>query len=44
MIKDNLLKIKERVRMSCLAAKAHPDYVTIVAVTKGRDVEQIKEH
>jgi pyridoxal phosphate enzyme (YggS family) len=43
MIKDNVLKIKERIAIICTKIKQDPGLIAIVAVSKGRTVEQIKE-
>jgi hypothetical protein len=43
MIRDNVIKLKERVVQACLKAGRKPDEITIVAVSKGRNAEEIKE-
>jgi len=43
MIKDNLLKIKERILSACLRGNQDPASITIVAVSKNRTVEEIRE-
>ena len=43
MIRENLLKIKEGISLICSKINQDPNGITIVAVTKGRTVEQIKE-
>lgn len=43
MIRDNILKIKERVALACSKIDKDPSGISIIAVTKGRKIEQIKE-
>ncbi|MDD5432198.1 MAG: YggS family pyridoxal phosphate-dependent enzyme [Candidatus Omnitrophica bacterium] len=43
MVKDNLKKIRERIFSVCAKIKRNPETITIVAVSKGRTLEQIKE-
>lgn len=43
MIRDNILKIKERVALACSKIDKDPLGISIIAVTKGRKIEQIKE-
>jgi len=43
MIKENILKVKERIAAICARIKADPAKITVVCVTKGRPVEQILE-
>jgi len=43
MIKENILRVKERIAAVCDRIKADPGRVTIVCVTKGRPVGQILE-
>ncbi|MEK6727208.1 MAG: YggS family pyridoxal phosphate-dependent enzyme [Candidatus Omnitrophota bacterium] len=43
MIKDNLQKVKERISSVCSKINRDPGSVTIVCVSKGRGIEQIKE-
>jgi uncharacterized pyridoxal phosphate-containing UPF0001 family protein len=43
MVKENLLKIKERISLICPKINRDPSSVTIVAVSKGRTPEEIKE-
>lgn len=43
MVKNNLQKVKERISAVCSSAGRDPDSMTIVCVTKGRTLEQIKE-
>lgn len=42
MIKENLLKIKERISLICSKINRDPSSVTIVAVSKGRTPEEIR--
>ena len=41
--RENLLKIKERISSACSGINRDPSSITIVAVSKGRTVEQIQE-
>jgi PLP dependent protein len=41
MIKDNVARLRQRIKEACVKVKADPDKITIVCVTKGRTVEQI---
>jgi hypothetical protein len=43
MIKENLAKIKERILKVCSRINRNPEEITVVAVSKGRTAEQIKE-
>jgi PLP dependent protein len=43
MIKDNILRVKERIAAVCAKIKADPEKITLVCVTKGRQVEQVLE-
>jgi len=43
MIKENILKIRERISNSCPKIIQGPKSITLVAVSKGRTPEQIKE-
>lgn len=43
MIKDNILKVRERIAAVCAGSGRDPASITIIAVSKGRTVEQIKE-
>ncbi|MDD5506254.1 MAG: YggS family pyridoxal phosphate-dependent enzyme [Candidatus Omnitrophica bacterium] len=43
MIKENILRVKERIAAVCARIKADPGRLTIVCVTKGRPVGQILE-
>jgi pyridoxal phosphate enzyme (YggS family) len=43
MIKDNIARIRDRVSSICKDIKRKPEEVIIVAVSKGRTVEEIKE-
>jgi len=43
MIKDNLSKVYQRISSVCSKVNQNPDSVTIVAVSKGRSVEGIRE-
>jgi hypothetical protein len=43
MIKENVFKIKERILSICSKTNRNPDTITIVAVSKDRTPEQIKE-
>ena len=43
MIKDNIARTKERILKVCSRINKDPQEITIVAVSKGRSVEQIKE-
>ena len=43
MIKDNVLKIKERIAIICTKIKQDPGLITIVAVSKSRTIQQIRE-
>ncbi|MDD4894823.1 MAG: YggS family pyridoxal phosphate-dependent enzyme [Candidatus Omnitrophica bacterium] len=43
MVKDNIFKIKERISTACAKSGYDPHKITIVAVTKGRSVDEIKE-
>lgn len=42
-IKENLLKIRERISLACAKVNRDPNAITIVAVSKGRTVEQVRE-
>lgn len=43
MIKENLQKVRERISAVCFRADRSPDSVTIVCVSKGRGLDEIKE-
>ncbi|MDD5128208.1 MAG: YggS family pyridoxal phosphate-dependent enzyme [Candidatus Omnitrophica bacterium] len=43
MIKENILRIKERIAVSCAKVKADPRDITVLCVTKGRQVREILE-
>jgi len=43
MIKENISKVKERISYTCSKTNQNPDSITIIAVTKARTAEQIKE-
>lgn len=43
MIKENLLKIQERIQNACQHASRNPDEVTLIAVSKTKPNEMIKE-
>lgn len=43
MIRENLTRIRKRIVSACAKAGRNPQEITIVAVSKGRTLEQIKE-
>jgi pyridoxal phosphate enzyme (YggS family) len=43
MIKENILKVRVRITRACIKAKRNPESVAIVAVSKGRVIEEILE-
>ena len=43
MLKDNALRIKKQIALICSRIRREPSSITIVAVSKGRTVEQIQE-
>ncbi|MBU0547488.1 MAG: YggS family pyridoxal phosphate-dependent enzyme [Candidatus Omnitrophica bacterium] len=43
MIKENILRVQERIAAVCARIKADPQKITVVCVTKGRSIEQILE-
>ena len=43
MIKDNILKVKERISSICTKINQDAGKITIIAVSKGRTIEQMKE-
>ncbi|MDI6758965.1 MAG: YggS family pyridoxal phosphate-dependent enzyme [Candidatus Omnitrophota bacterium] len=43
MIKDNIRKVKERIEKTCLKIGCNPSSINIVAISKGRAIEEIKE-
>lgn len=43
MIRENILRIKQRISCICSKINQDPNKITIVAVSKGRSPEQIKE-
>lgn len=43
MIKENVLRIKERIILACLKVNRDPDAITIVAVSKGRATTAIEQ-
>jgi pyridoxal phosphate enzyme (YggS family) len=42
-IQENLLNVRERLSFICSKANRAPDWVTLVAVSKGRSVDEVKE-
>jgi len=43
MIKDNILEVRRRIEAACFRAKRDPATVKLVAVSKNRSIEEIKE-
>ncbi|MCM8797465.1 MAG: YggS family pyridoxal phosphate-dependent enzyme [Candidatus Omnitrophica bacterium] len=43
MIKENILKVNERIRTICAMINRAPSSITVVAVAKGRSVQEAKE-
>lgn len=43
MIKDNVTKVRERILLACSRGNRDPSGISLVAVSKGRTVEDIKE-
>lgn len=43
MVKDNIIEILKRISLVCSKINRDPNTITIVAVTKGRSLEQIKQ-
>jgi PLP dependent protein len=43
VIRDNIVKIRQRIDSACVRVNRDPREITIVAVTKGRSADQIKE-
>jgi hypothetical protein len=43
MIKENIRKVKERIALACVKAKRDPNEITIVAISKNRAPEEVKE-
>lgn len=43
MIKDNLSKVQQRILAACSKINQSPDSITIIAVSKGRSVEEIRQ-
>jgi len=43
MIKDNILKIKERIAQVCSKANRDPSQITVIAVAKGRSADEIRQ-
>ena len=43
MIKDNVLEARRRIEFACLKVKRDPTAVKLVAVSKNRSIEEIKE-
>ncbi|MDD5730206.1 MAG: YggS family pyridoxal phosphate-dependent enzyme [Candidatus Omnitrophica bacterium] len=43
MIRDNLSRIKERIQAVCSKINRQPDQITIIAVSKSRTADEIKE-
>lgn len=43
MIKDNIIKVRERIALSCAKLKRSPAEIRLVAVTKNRSIEEIRE-
>lgn len=43
MIKDNILRVEERIAASCARIKTDPRKITVVCVTKGRSLEEVTE-
>jgi pyridoxal phosphate enzyme (YggS family) len=43
MIEDNILKIRQRTAQACAEAGRDPGHITIIAVSKGRGVDEIRQ-
>ncbi|MCX5695542.1 MAG: YggS family pyridoxal phosphate-dependent enzyme [Candidatus Omnitrophica bacterium] len=43
MIRDNVLEVRRGIESACFKAKRDPDTVKLVAVSKNRSIEEIKE-
>jgi len=43
MVKDNIRRIKDRIELACFRIYQDPKSITIIAVSKGRTPEQVKE-
>lgn len=43
MVKDNIGEVRKRISFACSKTKRDPSAITIVAVSKGRSLEQIKQ-
>jgi hypothetical protein len=43
MLKDNLERVRGRIAEACAKIKVNPDKITLVCVTKGREIAQIQE-
>jgi len=43
MIKENILRVKERIASSCARINADPGKIILLCVTKGRSLEEIQE-
>ena len=43
MIKDNIFKIRQRIALACSQSGRSAGDISVVAVTKGRNIDQIKE-
>lgn len=43
MIRDNILKIRERISLACSKVNRGPGSITIVAVSKGRNAREIRQ-
>ncbi|KPK97994.1 MAG: hypothetical protein AMJ95_06345 [Omnitrophica WOR_2 bacterium SM23_72] len=42
-IQENLLKVRQRIALVCSKVKRYPDSLSLIAVSKGRSVDEIKE-
>ena len=42
-LQQNLLKVRQRIALACSKVNRFPDSLTLVAVSKGRSVDEIKE-
>jgi hypothetical protein len=43
MIKDNIERVRGRIAEACAKIKVSPDKITLICVTKGREITQIQE-
>ena len=43
MLKENLTRVKQRIEFACAKAGRSPGKITLVAVSKGRTIEQMRE-